>query len=519
MALRRFLFQTLAAGVAYFDSNQDADEIQVAKITVVTGVGGVGLALGTTDITGARDIGARTITLTGNAGIAIDAGGARVTNLGAPTANGDATTKQYVDNLAAGVDWKASVRVAMTTNLVNPTTAPGATIDGIAMVAGDRFLLTGQTAPAENGIYVWTNATSAARSADASAGTLTSGAAVFVAEGTSDNKAFILITNDPITVGTTGLTWSQFVGPGSWTQGNGISITGNTISAAVNTSKSGFLDGSGIGVTVDPNGGIEHNGTTGLRVKRPASSGLTEDGTGLYVGAGVGISVGATTIAISLTAGDGITVSGATITNNIDTNAGLQFDASSPKKVQLKLSGTTLQVAAGGVSVKGLPSLFEINAAAVSANVTAANLNALTGGGATTLHTHSGLGASAVSFALANSSGAAITKGDPIYASAADTGAKAVANPATIAQTMVIGVAAAAVGAPGVATPVTIQTDGVLAGAGSGWTAGQQIFLANTGGLTNDPTGLTSRYRTIMVGIAVNATDLAVSVRDFGMKP
>jgi hypothetical protein len=49
----------------------------------------------------------------------------------------------------------------------------------------------------------------------------------------------------------------------------------------------------------------------------------------------------------------------------------------------------TLDVDASGLKVVGLPSLFKINDVAVGANVTAANLDTLTGSGGTTLHSHS----------------------------------------------------------------------------------------------------------------------------------
>jgi hypothetical protein len=48
----------------------------------------------------------------------------------------------------------------------------------------------------------------------------------------------------------------------------------------------------------------------------------------------------------------------------------------------------TLDVDASGLKVVGLPSLFKINDTAVSVNVTAPNLDALTGGGSTALHSH-----------------------------------------------------------------------------------------------------------------------------------
>lgn len=153
----------------------------------------------------------------------------KVTNLGTPTADTDAATKAYADSLANGLDVKASVRVRTTTN-VN-LSAPGATLDGVAMAAGNRFLATGQTTTADNGIYVWNGAaTPATRAADAdSSAEVTSGMFTFVEEGTGADQGWTLTTNNPITLGTTGLAFTQFSGAGQITAGAGMTKTGDTL--------------------------------------------------------------------------------------------------------------------------------------------------------------------------------------------------------------------------------------------------------------------------------------------------
>ncbi len=152
----------------------------------------------------------------------------RITGLGDPSSAQDAATKNYVDNLTNGTDWKASVRCASTANLV--ALSGLLTIDGITVVANDRVLVKNQTTPSENGIYL---ASSGAwsRSLDADgASELTPATAVMVEEGTTQADTQWRITIDgAITIGSTSITWAQIGAGTSYTQGAGISISGNTI--------------------------------------------------------------------------------------------------------------------------------------------------------------------------------------------------------------------------------------------------------------------------------------------------
>ena len=108
----------------------------------------------------------------------------KVVNLPTPSATGDAVPKSYVDSLVEGLAWKDSCRVATQSNL--NLAAPGATVDGITMVSGDRMLVRAQTTTSQNGIYVWNGAASAAtRSLDASTFPELEQAVSTVEEGTS----------------------------------------------------------------------------------------------------------------------------------------------------------------------------------------------------------------------------------------------------------------------------------------------------------------------------------------------
>jgi hypothetical protein len=91
----------------------------------------------------------------------------KVINVPTPSAAGDAVPKSYVDSAVEGLAWKDSARVSTQGNI--NLASPGATIDGITMASQDRVLVRSQTAPAENGIYVWNGAaTTMTRSLDAS---------------------------------------------------------------------------------------------------------------------------------------------------------------------------------------------------------------------------------------------------------------------------------------------------------------------------------------------------------------
>lgn len=123
---------------------------------------------------------------------------------------------QAIQRIAVGGDYKASVRAATTANI---TLSGEQTIDGVAVVAGDRVLVKDQTAGAENGIYLasagaWTRTTDA----DA-AGELTSGAIVPVESGTLNADTLWMLTTDgTITIGTTALVWQIKSGDASTTR-------------------------------------------------------------------------------------------------------------------------------------------------------------------------------------------------------------------------------------------------------------------------------------------------------------
>lgn len=139
----------------------------------------------------------------------IDFGGvSRLTNLPAPASDNDAARLADLNSAVEGLAWKDSARVATQTNI--NLASPGATIDGVTMASTDRFLARAQTAPAENGIYIWNGAASAAtRSLDASTAPELEQAVVTVEEGTSAGVTYRQ-TAVNFTLGTSAVTWAVF---------------------------------------------------------------------------------------------------------------------------------------------------------------------------------------------------------------------------------------------------------------------------------------------------------------------
>ncbi|HET6497703.1 MAG TPA: hypothetical protein VFH17_01415 [Coriobacteriia bacterium] len=132
----------------------------------------------------------------------------RILNLPAPTLDGHAANKAYVDSAIEGLAWKDSVRVSTQSNI--SIASPGATIDSITMATNDRVLVRAQTAQTENGIYIWNGAaTPMTRSADASTFPELEQAVVTVEEGTSAGSTFRQTAINGV-IGTNNVLWSSF---------------------------------------------------------------------------------------------------------------------------------------------------------------------------------------------------------------------------------------------------------------------------------------------------------------------
>ncbi|MEW9530591.1 hypothetical protein [Microbispora sp. NPDC049125] len=248
----------------------------------------------------------------------LDLANQRIINLADPSSNGDAATKQYVDNVARGLDWKQSVRAATTTNGTLATAyANGSVIDGVTLATGDRILLKDQTTGADNGVYTVNGSGAPTRAADAdSSAEVTSGLAVTVTEGTvNGDKTYILTTNDPIVLGTTALSFSPLGGGGTvYTAGSGLTespagtfnvntgtgleISTGTVRIAGAAAGAGLTGGAGSALAVGAGNGITVNADDVALASSTAGAGLTYTTGVLAVGAGTGISVAADAVAV-----------------------------------------------------------------------------------------------------------------------------------------------------------------------------------------------------------------------------
>ena len=167
--------------------------------------------------------------------------------------------KEYVDQVAQGLDTKPSCVLATTENLTatysNGSAGVGATLtnsgtqavlvlDSTAANLGNRILVKDQTTRTQNGIYTVTNVGGASTNWILTRATpedqpaeLSGGAFVFVEEGVLNaNNGYTFTHTGAPTFGTTNLDVSQFSGAGQITAGDALTKDGNKLDVAVDNS-------------------------------------------------------------------------------------------------------------------------------------------------------------------------------------------------------------------------------------------------------------------------------------------
>lgn len=197
--------------------NSSSGALQVAG---GIGVGGGVCAAGTLSTASGLNVTAGSVNVSN--GVTIDFGNNVVNSVATPIVGTDVANKAYVDSIAAGLNVlqpvvAAAVDGSAPVNL--GATLDGVVVDGVTLVAGDRVLVTDQSADGNNpstttdvanGIYeVQAGPALAVRSADLLNGSNANDIAVLV-QGGSTNSGFVYIQNqNPSITGTDPLLWVQ----------------------------------------------------------------------------------------------------------------------------------------------------------------------------------------------------------------------------------------------------------------------------------------------------------------------
>lgn len=360
-----------------------------ANITVTAAAGtltGSTLASGVT-ASSLTSVGTLTgLTMGGN----IAMGNNKITGLGAPTADGDAATKLYVDTVSAGINVHEAVKYAttgalgtagnlvggtITTTYANGTSGLGATltiatssnwtaitIDGQSLTVTDRVLIKDQAANLQNGIYpvtqvgavgnttsfIFTRAVDNDQSPEIDAGDLT-----YVVSGTANGGDGWVQTAANVTVGTTGVVWTQFSGSGA------VPLATTTAPGIASFPAAQFsVSGAGAVQIDNLSGGLITSGTVLDGRIASALTGKTYNGLTLTA-ATTGFTIAGGTTSKTLTVSNTLTLAGTdSSTLNIGTGGTLGSAA---------FTATSAYLAAG---VTSLPSVNSVNSTTIPNAVT-----------------------------------------------------------------------------------------------------------------------------------------------------
>lgn len=514
MAERKFMFM---AADGYSEEAATTDHAVLSGLVVGSGSYSAGKITGVTAASAAGDavIWGQNVTL-GDVTLGADddvtlSGGGEIIGLPAtPSGATAAASKAYVDSLVSGLEWKSPaevLRVIDDSLVTAPTLSAGDA--GKAYVVGGTG--GGWSGNAIGDIVEWSGSAWVTVLAG-SAGEPIDGARVVVVEasaagsfaGEEDNIGTYDAAGDAWTFDTsaegwaliitgeggyyenTGWTydngvWIQFTGAGQINAGDGLSKDGNTLD--VNA-------GDGISIVTDrvtvaldgSNAGLEFTGTT------------PDKTLGVLVNTAAGLDITASGVEVDVEADGAIVFDGV--------NGGLE--------IKLETTNPTLDIVSNELGVKYSATLGGLDQDANGLKVKVDGSSILINGSGQIYSAGADEATRLENDFVAVEN---VTKADPVYwePTAVDKFGKATAG--TDAKAYVFGIAKADILADATGAVVSYgPAAGVLAGA----TQGAKYYLAAAGGLSTTAPGAGNRV--ILIGWAINATDLWVQPIDYGKK-
>lgn len=323
--------------------------------------------------------------------------------------------------------------------LTNNGTLVALTVDGKLTVVADRILIYNQTNAYENGVYtvttvgdgstawVLTRATDSDKYIPNSTVGMSAGDYFFVTDGdTGKGESYVLTTPNPITPGTTNLTYTQFSASQVYSAGTGLTLTGTTFSltSPVLTSL------GGTGLTSYTAGDLTYYasgtaftklgiGTNGKILKSTGSAPAWEDPANLAVSS---ISFGTTGLTPNTATQGAVTVAGTLITSN----GGTGLSSYTAGDIVYYAAGTVLSKLAIGASTYIMtssgtaPTWTNPSSITVGSATSATTANNIAGGAANQVPYQTGAGATTFSSAF-TFDGTNLTLSNAIFATTFDT--------------------------------------------------------------------------------------------------
>ena len=191
--------------------------------------------------------------------------GGSITGLGDPSSSSEAATKNYVDNLVAGLRTRAIARVGSTANVtIASELENGDTIDGVTLVTGDRVLLKNQSTASQNGLYIVVASGAASRDTEFDTIEELAGQLILISEGSANADDLYLCTTDTsATLGSSTISYTQVfpssggtvtsvgVSGSEFTIGSSPITSSGTITLAVNSISNTKISGLGTAATLN----------------------------------------------------------------------------------------------------------------------------------------------------------------------------------------------------------------------------------------------------------------------------